>query len=206
MRGDSVSIHISQTEYELGIADCTRSLHSRLTLLRLGLLAIMVEYLWILIYLASFTSYNNVSVERDGHAFKVAIVYEKHPNFCNNCRSIGHSTQNCQKLVNSNPIVQKNLTKAFSNAITAKKSSHPMLNGKGRALAFQNLQRAGNNAAEESMALAKSIADQSIRGKENLFVDRAENRCKSNGHALPVAVSSLLISKEGLNSHNSVLL
>jgi len=32
IRGDSVSIHISQTEYELGISDCTRSLHSRLTL------------------------------------------------------------------------------------------------------------------------------------------------------------------------------
>jgi len=64
--------------------------------------------------------YNNVLVERDGHAFKVAIVYEKYPNFCNNCRSIGHSIQNCQKLVNSNPIVQKNLTKAFSTAITTK--------------------------------------------------------------------------------------
>lgn len=44
-----------------------------------------------------------------------------------NCRSIGHSIQNCQNLVNCNPIVQKNLTKAFSNAITKKKSSHPML-------------------------------------------------------------------------------
>ena len=88
------------------------------------------------------------------------------------------------------------------------------------------MQRAGNNVAEESVALTKTIADQSIRGKENLFVDSAENRCKSNvenliqhnlvtitnepttsninGHALSVAASSPLISKEGLNSHNLV--
>jgi hypothetical protein len=88
------------------------------------------------------------------------------------------------------------------------------------------LQCAGNNVAEESVVLTISIADQSIRGKENLFVDSAENRCKSNvenliqhnlvtianepttsnlyGHALSVAASSPLISKEGLNSHNLV--
>jgi hypothetical protein len=88
------------------------------------------------------------------------------------------------------------------------------------------LQRAGNNVAQESVALTKTIADQSIRGKENLFVASAENRCKSNvenliqhnlvtianepttsninGHALSVAASSALIFKEGLNSHNLV--
>jgi len=88
------------------------------------------------------------------------------------------------------------------------------------------LQRAGNNVAKEFVALTKSRADQSIRGKENLFVDSAENRCKSNvenliqlnlvtiankpttsninGHALSVAASSPLISKEGLNSHHLV--
>lgn len=38
---------------------------------------------------------------------------------------------------------------------------------KGRALDLQNLQRAGNNVAEESVALTKTIADQSFQGKEN---------------------------------------
>lgn len=32
IRGDSVSIRISQAEYDLGIEDCKRSLHGRLTL------------------------------------------------------------------------------------------------------------------------------------------------------------------------------
>lgn len=44
--------------------------------------------------------YNNVLVEREGHAFNVGIEYEKWSLFCNNCRLIGHSIQQCNKMAN----------------------------------------------------------------------------------------------------------
>jgi len=45
--------------------------------------------------------YNFVLVERDNHAFHVKVSYEKHLLFCNHCKIIGHSLQQCKKIANN---------------------------------------------------------------------------------------------------------
>jgi hypothetical protein len=46
--------------------------------------------------------FNTVVVERDESALSIDVVYEKQPSFCANCKSLGHSLQNCMKLNHTN--------------------------------------------------------------------------------------------------------
>lgn len=53
--------------------------------------------------------FNNLLVEREGYAFFVKIEYEKQPLFCNNCKHISHSIQNCKKIArNSMDLFKEN--------------------------------------------------------------------------------------------------
>jgi hypothetical protein len=36
-----------------------------------------------------------IRVEREGYSFKLAVVYERLPDFCMHCGIIGHSVQAC---------------------------------------------------------------------------------------------------------------
>lgn len=42
--------------------------------------------------------FESVLVEREGHAFPIAIEYEKQPPYCGHCKMLGHTLQNCKKL------------------------------------------------------------------------------------------------------------
>ncbi|XP_045802788.1 uncharacterized protein LOC123896450 [Trifolium pratense] len=42
--------------------------------------------------------FDDILVEREGHAFYVEIVYEKLPEYCDYCKSIGHPVNSCNKL------------------------------------------------------------------------------------------------------------
>ena len=46
--------------------------------------------------------FESVIVEREGYAFSVEVQYEKHPPFCSHCKFLGHTAQQCRKLVASN--------------------------------------------------------------------------------------------------------
>jgi len=41
--------------------------------------------------------FENVVVEREGHALSIKVEYENLPSFCHHCRTIGHNLQNCLK-------------------------------------------------------------------------------------------------------------
>ncbi|CAL0315585.1 unnamed protein product [Lupinus luteus] len=40
---------------------------------------------------------NKIMVEREGYAFFVELEYEKLPQYCNGCQTIGHMVSNCRK-------------------------------------------------------------------------------------------------------------
>lgn len=42
--------------------------------------------------------HESILVEREGFAFYVSVIYEKMPDFCTNCQSIGHGIASCNKL------------------------------------------------------------------------------------------------------------
>jgi hypothetical protein len=42
--------------------------------------------------------FDEIVVEREGYAFKLAVVYEKLPLFCSHCHTIGHDTVSCKWL------------------------------------------------------------------------------------------------------------
>ena len=42
--------------------------------------------------------HNNILIEREGFAFHVGVVYEKHPEYCNNCQTLDHHISQCNKL------------------------------------------------------------------------------------------------------------
>jgi len=46
--------------------------------------------------------FDSVLVEREGHAFPVAIEYEKQPFYCAHCKMLGHTLQNCKKISSKN--------------------------------------------------------------------------------------------------------
>jgi len=46
--------------------------------------------------------FESVIMEREGYAFSVGVQYEKHPPFCSHCKFLGHTAQQCRKLVASN--------------------------------------------------------------------------------------------------------
>jgi hypothetical protein len=48
-----------------------------------------------------------VLVERKGFAFFAELDYENIPNFCNNCKKIGHHIGICKKLINDETIENK---------------------------------------------------------------------------------------------------
>jgi len=42
--------------------------------------------------------FDNVIVEREGHALSVKVQYERQPSFCMHCKMLGHDIHNCSKL------------------------------------------------------------------------------------------------------------
>jgi len=58
-------------------------------------------------------------------SFKVEVVYEKYPSFCNNCKTIGHSNQQCQKLGHNTVIATKDLKSNVQNVISTNKNAQP---------------------------------------------------------------------------------
>ncbi|XP_019435277.1 PREDICTED: uncharacterized protein LOC109341759 [Lupinus angustifolius] len=47
---------------------------------------------------------SQILVEREGYAFFVELEYEKLPQFCNGCQTIGHLVTNCRKRMKESPV------------------------------------------------------------------------------------------------------
>jgi hypothetical protein len=52
----------------------------------------------------------DIRVEREGYSFKLAVVYERVPDFCMHCGIIGHSVQACNWLKPSDFCMQWYMT------------------------------------------------------------------------------------------------
>jgi hypothetical protein len=46
----------------------------------------------------SHRNFDEIVVERDGYAFKLALIYERLPDFCGHCSMIGHNITTCKCL------------------------------------------------------------------------------------------------------------
>ena len=53
--------------------------------------------------------FDSVILEREGYAFTVEVQYERHPLFCCHDKFIGHTVQQCNKLVTSNVQDKRNM-------------------------------------------------------------------------------------------------
>ncbi|CAJ2668917.1 unnamed protein product [Trifolium pratense] len=62
-------------------------------------------------------AFEAILVEREGHAFYVDVVYEKLPDYCTHCQSIGHSVKACNKL---QPRLAMNRDERASKPVMAK--------------------------------------------------------------------------------------
>jgi hypothetical protein len=63
-----------------------------------------------------------ILVEREGYSFKLAVVYERLPDFCMHCGIIGHSIQACTWLKSS----EANVDNRGKKIITIKKETANM--------------------------------------------------------------------------------
>jgi len=71
--------------------------------------------------------FETVVVEREDHALSIDVFYEKHPSFCANCKTLGHSLQNCMKLNHT-----------YNTEVPARMKTMTDLNGKKHASGTSN--------------------------------------------------------------------
>ena len=63
-------------------------------------------------------------VEREGFAFHVGVVYEKHPEYCNNCQTLGHHISQCSKLKHGKMIANNKQEKPKAQEVVITKKIH----------------------------------------------------------------------------------
>jgi len=142
----------------------------------------------------------------------VAIVYEKHPLFCNNCKSIGHSIHQCQKLAHGNSVASKEVKKNLSSAINKHNVGKHGLNLTKKnnvAASFHAHQEVASVIEKDYDTISHTIvqADQGIDSTQidsvvdyNIVKHRPDN--SSIQHKVPTMVNATLDNKD---AHKSVL-
>ena len=61
--------------------------------------------------------FDSIIVEREGHALTVMVQYEKYPQFCAHCITLGHSIQLCFKMIADTSVTgYKNVNKVGNKA------------------------------------------------------------------------------------------
>jgi len=68
--------------------------------------------------------FENVIVEREGHALSVVVQYEKQPSFCTHCKMMCHDMHNCLKLSSLHPKESLNSTHNLAH-MAPKHNSNP---------------------------------------------------------------------------------
>lgn len=63
---------------------------------------------------------------REGHAFNVEVIYEKCPDFCHNCKVIGHHLSRCKDDKGKKKVLVKKDIKKFIEKPALEKANPPM--------------------------------------------------------------------------------
>ncbi|MCH92130.1 NBS resistance protein, partial [Trifolium medium] len=71
--------------------------------------------------------YDEVMVERDDFAFYMEVIYERLPEYCNHCYSIGYSVANCRKLHPQQKSIEKVVKVQVQKHYIPKQSTVPVI-------------------------------------------------------------------------------
>jgi hypothetical protein len=64
--------------------------------------------------------FDEITVERDGYQFKLGVVYERLPEFCNHCNIIGHNFATCKWLHPTKPVDAREKRKPAKDVVVSK--------------------------------------------------------------------------------------
>ncbi|XP_045816209.1 uncharacterized protein LOC123909420 [Trifolium pratense] len=132
---------------------------------------------------------DKVLVERKGFAFLVNIEYENLPDFCTNCKVIGHYVANCKKLI---PIDDGKFDKDTRDRRTTNKEPKKVFvptkegrQGQGTSKGIANVEKTNENNDELVIVETdKDLADRSLNPKPH---DQQRDDSSNNGKDKEVA-------------------
>ncbi|CAJ2636606.1 unnamed protein product [Trifolium pratense] len=132
---------------------------------------------------------DKVLVERKGFAFLVNIEYENLPDFCTNCKVIGHYVANCKKLI---PIDDGKFDKDTRDRRTTNKEPKKVFvptkegrQGQGTSKGIANVEKTNENNDELVIVETdKDLADKSLNPKPH---DQQRDNSSNNGKDKEVA-------------------